>query len=196
MKKKKLLQTKLALVLITCISTVVLAQVIENILNPTTNLYEFQSGAPVSSAQINHNFEELYKKSVPKGAVLAFNLVQCPDNWIQANGENNTPDLRGVFIRGLNSFDDGSTTRSDGKQDPEGGSRVIKSYQGDVFKAHRHKSVDFGSKFSGNDIGLGGTAYIAHIESHNGTSKINLTSNEGSTETRPKNVALTFCVKE
>jgi len=42
-------------------------------------------------------------KLVPTGFVGAFNLSACPTGWIAANGSNGTPDLRGEFIRGLDS---------------------------------------------------------------------------------------------
>jgi len=42
-------------------------------------------------------------KLTPSGAVIAFNLSACPTGWIAANGSNGTPDLRGEFIRGLDS---------------------------------------------------------------------------------------------
>lgn len=34
---------------------------------------------------------------------MAFNLSSCPSGWITADGTNGTPDLRGEFIRGLDS---------------------------------------------------------------------------------------------
>jgi len=40
---------------------------------------------------------------VPLGAVVAFNLASCPTGYSPANGSNGTPDLRGEFIRGLDS---------------------------------------------------------------------------------------------
>ncbi|MDD4151369.1 MAG: hypothetical protein PHR68_02030 [Candidatus Gracilibacteria bacterium] len=50
--------------------------------------------------------------NVPTGAIMAFNLSTCPDGWIAANGSNGTPDLRGEFIRGLDSGRGVDTGRS------------------------------------------------------------------------------------
>lgn len=34
---------------------------------------------------------------------MAFYLASCPTGWIPANGTSGTPDLRGEFVRGLDS---------------------------------------------------------------------------------------------
>jgi len=51
-------------------------------------------------------------KLVPTGAIQAFNLASCPTGWIAANGSNGTPDLRGEFIRGLDSGRGVDTSRT------------------------------------------------------------------------------------
>ena len=40
---------------------------------------------------------------VPSGFIGAFNLATCPSGWNAADGTNGTPDLRGEFIRGVDS---------------------------------------------------------------------------------------------
>lgn len=40
---------------------------------------------------------------VPAGAVMAFNLATCPTGWDEADGTGGTPNLRGEFIRGLDN---------------------------------------------------------------------------------------------
>ena len=47
--------------------------------------------------------------SIPKGAIMAFNLASCPTDWSPADGNSGRPDLRGYFIRGLYSGRDAST---------------------------------------------------------------------------------------
>lgn len=37
----------------------------------------------------------------PSGEVSYFNLAACPPGWLTANGSNGTPDMRGVYARGL-----------------------------------------------------------------------------------------------
>lgn len=52
---------------------------------------------------------------VPIGAVMAFNLASCPNGWTIADGAGGRPDLRGEFIRGLDSgrmVDTGRTLKS------------------------------------------------------------------------------------
>lgn len=56
-------------------------------------------GDQLSSSKWN----ELVSYTVPPGAVMAFNLASCPTGWSAANGSGGTPDLRGEFIRGLDS---------------------------------------------------------------------------------------------
>jgi hypothetical protein len=64
--------------------------------------------------------------STPIGTVAAFNLAACPTGWIPSNGTSGTPDLRGEFIRGLDS----------GRGVDTG--RVLGTAQIDLFKSHTH----------------------------------------------------------
>ena len=57
---------------------------------------------------------------------MAYNLSSCPSGWIAANGTSGTPDLRGEFIRGLDS----------GRGVDAG--RVLSSAQVDILKSHMH----------------------------------------------------------
>lgn len=49
------------------------------------------------------SLKTLVDNATPVWAVMAFNLSSCPTWWIPANGSNGTPDLRGEFIRWLDS---------------------------------------------------------------------------------------------
>ncbi len=135
--------------------------------------------------------------TTPAGAVMAFAMVTAPDGWIKCNGAAisrttydrlflaigttfgagdgsttfNLPDLRGEFVRG---FDDGRGVDAN---------RVFGSQQADELKSHKH-SVGFawgtvGGAF-GNSPHTAGSTW---------------TSSTGGTETRPKNVALNYCIK-
>ena len=79
---------------------------------------------------------------------MAFNLTSCPIHWSQADGNGGRPDLRGQFIRGLNTFDSGATTRSDGKQDTD--VRSLTSWQADIFKNHNHPPSNTQNGFMSN----------------------------------------------
>lgn len=107
---------------------------------------------------------------------------------------DNTPDLRGVFIRGLNSFypnDEGTQPILEERKDIDGIQRRANSFQNDTLKSHSHnytKTHGFGYKtgeprfeFFGNG---GGPTFT-----ETGTSL------EGGVETRPKNVAVYFFIK-
>lgn len=122
---------------------------------------------------------------VPTGAVMAFDLTTCPSGWKPADGTDGTDDLRGMFLRGLNTFDAGSTTRSDGKQDPS--SRILGAYQADKFDAHTHEIKNRAIYQSGG---------AAEGMAQNGAYGSGVTKSAGGDETRPRNVAYIYCVKE
>lgn len=151
-------------------------------------IVQFQPGELISAKQINANFnslEDAIATAVPPGFIAGFYLSECPAGWTQADGNNGTPDLRGVFLRGLNTFDAGLTVRSDGSQDPDGAGRTIGNYQPDQFRSHTHTTQrgDWGSMMGGgtpDDIGWYATN----------------TGAAGGNETRPRNVALIFCMRE
>lgn len=54
--------------------------------------------------------------------------------YFEATGNSNIPDLRGMFLRGLNAG------RDDGLEDPEGEDRVPGNYQADEVKSHNHNN--------------------------------------------------------
>jgi len=117
------------------------------------------------------------------------------DEWVLANGDDvstktafykitgktKMPDLRGMFIRGLN------VNRDDGNQDPDGQSRIVGDYQADDLLQHNHSIATagiWGRSFKGEN-GSPNTAY-----EKNGT-----TGDYGGKETRSKNVALYYYIK-
>ncbi len=87
----------------------------------------------------------------------------------------NIPDLRGEFIRG---WDNGRGV------DP---ARAIGSAQGDQFEVHTHEL----NTRNVYDTTAGGSADAAAA----GTPSGSFTGATGGTETRPRNVALMFCIK-
>jgi microcystin-dependent protein len=153
---------------------------------------------------------------VPAGAVMPFAMNSAPSGWLQANGDLvsrstysalfssigttygsgdgsttfNLPDLCGYFIRG-------SGTNSDGTASGNFGSR-----QSDDVKPHIH-AVTFSS---GNCVlsvqeiqggrSTGGTTTVADINVATGSpgGSLSIISNTG-TETRPKNIAMMYCIK-
>jgi hypothetical protein len=96
--------------------------------------------------------------------------------YFTATGKSNLPDLRGVFLRGINAGRD--TTAGDAA-----GERTAGSYQADEFKKHTHLenlAAGNGGIHSGGSYGV-----INKIQ----------TGPAGGAETRPRNVAVYWYVK-
>jgi hypothetical protein len=91
----------------------------------------------------------------------------------------NLPDLRGEFIRG---WDNGRNIDS---------GRIFGSAQGDIFRSHSHNITGTTSNIN-NVPG----AHFYNTNQFNTTSSTTDTSTPaGGTETRPRNIALMFCIK-
>lgn len=153
-------------------------------------LWKFGSGDVISATQMNQNFEAV---NVPSGAIMAFYRLSetCPEEkgWIKADGNNGTPDLRGVFIRGIDS----GTGRDE--------VRTMGTYQPDAFQGHWHH-IEMENDWSDGggylkpypDAGRGTTMSDKWVRQaiNDGTHGEPRTANE----TRPKNVALLYCMKK
>jgi len=141
-------------------------------------------------------------KAAPTGTVITFAGSTCPTGWLAANGSAvsrtgqvglygvigttygtgdgtttyNLPDLRGEFVRG---WDNGRGVDT---------GRAIGSSQSDLFKAHTH-TVSEGSLTAGSGNLTSGDDYTDGIHASQ------TTSSTGGAETRPRNVALLYCIK-
>lgn len=129
---------------------------------------------------------------VPTGAIMMFYRSTAPTGWLICDGSAiptqfaalislvgaNTPNLRGMFIRGWSP----STTLT--SRDPLSGSRTLGSIQDDAFKSHRH-----------TDAGASGT--LGTFGPNAGYATLNTTETgfTGDVETRPVNIALLYCIK-
>ena len=141
-------------------------------------------------------------KLLPAGAVMAFARSSAPSGWLQANGSSvststyadlfaaigytyggsgstfKLPDLRGYFVRGYGTNSDGATSGSFGAK------------QADAFKAHTHGFVDgraylvpSNTAGNGREYGEGAVDTLVNFDAGSGT------------ETRPKNIAMLYCIK-
>ena len=136
--------------------------------------------------------------AVPVGAVNTFAMSSAPMGWLSCDGGAvsrttyaalfaivgttygsgngsttfNLPDLRGEFVRG---WDDGRGVDT---------GRGFGSSQADEFKSHTHE-------FS---IG-GGVEDGPNVADNTSVNRTHSTSSTGGTETRPRNVALLYCIK-
>lgn len=110
-----------------------------------------------------------------------FNQAQYPDLYAALGNSNLLPDLRGYFMRGLDTS---------GKIDPDGAGRTVLSTQGDSFGPHTHNTQMtpwFWSEASSGD------GYIVGTKTTNGL-HTQTSSTAGGDETRPKNVAVLYLI--
>jgi microcystin-dependent protein len=155
---------------------------------------------------------------LPAGAVQAFAMNSAPAGWLAADGSNVNrttyaslfsaisttygagdgsttfalPDLRGYFVRGSGTNSDSTAAGTFGTK------------QADELKAHTHSVTDpghthgtdpYATNQAGSQIG-----YTSPLTSRFGddtgssTTGISIQST-GGTETRPKNIALLYCIK-
>ena len=156
------------------------------------------SASAASAFAASAAISESAAKGVPIGSVITVAMATAPTGYLKANGAAvsrttysalfavigttfgvgdgattfTLPELRGEFIRG---WDDGRGVDS---------GRVFGSYQGDQLKAHTHSSL--------GNYGIGsGYAQLAN----QGYSNASTTGSTGGAETRPRNVALLYCIK-
>ena len=134
--------------------------------------------------------------AIPAGTILAFAMNSVPSGWLAANGAAvsraaysglfaaistvhgvgdgsltfNLPDLRGYFVRG-------SGTNSDGAVSGAFGAKIA-----DDLISHTH-GIAGGTGTNGSWGALAGSGIGV------------LSSATGGTETRPKNVAILYCIK-
>jgi hypothetical protein len=162
---------------------------------------------------------------VPTGAVMPFAMNSAPSGWLAANGAAisrtayaglftaigtiygggdgsttfNLPDLRGYFVRGSGTNADGTVSGTFGAKQAEGFKSHTHTGTADSAGAHSH-SLPTGGYSQYNETGGGGAvgslfngatnSGSAGVHTH--TLTINLT---GTTETRPANIALLYCIK-
>ncbi|MCK9272682.1 hypothetical protein M0P65_03995 [Candidatus Gracilibacteria bacterium] len=125
------------------------------------------AGDPLTATKWNN----VVKATVPTGAIMAFNLTTCPDTWTEY-----LP-ARGRFLRGIDSTGINDTVR------------VLGDLQTDDLKSHAHQQSVNSGPGSGTNAAPG-------VNSISPTGYGTYTSLFGGTETRPKNVAVLFCVKQ
>ena len=100
------------------------------------------------------------------------------------------PNLMGKFVRSISD---------DASNDPDG-PRNIGSEQSDAYKAHKHNTVYGGTANNGNNsiatgTNMGESNYQYSLRSHSSEASSWWTSTEGSSETRPINVALAYIIR-
>ena len=154
----------------------------------------FSAGEVISSAEINQNFAI----AAPEGAVMAFYLADCPEGWTVADGENGTPDLRGRFIRGMDNMGVGAAN-----VDPDSATRGLGDEQLDAFQSHLHWRNSSHHPEAYLHMSGGTLTYVVGpwstvLATHTGEPSTHGTNGDPrtSTETRPRNVALIYCMRK
>ena len=159
-------------------------------------------GSALTHAEMDANLGYL----VPPGAVMAFAINTAPAGWVECNGGAisrtgyaelfaaigttfgsgdgsstfNLPDLRGEFIRG---WDNGRGVDT---------SRTFGSAQSDELRSHAHtlnNATDMRRNIAGPNFAAGGDGFGALQDLTN-----NITA-AGGAETRPRNIAMLYCIK-
>ena len=114
---------------------------------------------------------------------MALNSIGDGDNALHP------PDLRGMFLRGLNTFH-ADNTRIDGRGDPDSPSRTSAGeYQTDAFKGHSHDV-----NFHAGGKSAGGPHRDIEYGTPNGDQLVT-TTRAGAAETRPRNVSVYFYIR-
>ena len=153
-------------------------------------------GSPLTHEEMDSNFEI----SNPPGAIMAFARISPPPGWLECNGQEvsrdlysklfdamgtmcgagdgintfNLPDLRGEFIRGW-----------DNNRGIDSG-REVGSNQIDAFKSHSH-----GIPWTWHH----GTGSYNICKAKGTDNHVRNTHNTGGSETRPRNIAMMYCIK-
>ena len=150
--------------------------------------------------------------STPPGTIIYHSTSTAPTGYLKANGASlstttyatlfavigytyggsgasfSLPDLRGQFIR---SWADNGTTYDSG--------RAFGGTQADDFKNHQHEfGADDQVGPQGSYTNLGSFSYDATSTTSGGAARLRTrddTTNFGTTETRPRNIALLACIK-
>jgi hypothetical protein len=119
-------------------------------------------------------FDDTKKVRIPAKMVVAFAGNVCPADWREYEP------AYGRFIRGIDKLDT--------KIDPDG-ERIAGNFQDDEFKEHSHTYIDFYQSHRQKGWKDGGADYAQSIQSKR------ISDNSGGAETRPKNVALLYCIQ-
>ena len=123
--------------------------------------------------------------------------------YVEWTQERTVPDLRGLFLRGLNTFQ-GREPRADGRQDPDGRGRAAGSYQEDEVEEHLHGYDEIRLGWNeGASVGVErtGVARLA-LQYRDWTDNWSTvarsgrqTARSGGAETRPRNAAVYYYIK-
>ena len=156
-------------------------------------------GSPLTHQELDKNITHVN----PVGTVITFAGATPPPYYLECDGSEisrteysnlfsvlgelygagdgvntfNLPDLRGEFVRG---WDNGKGVDT---------GREVGSAQIDEFKSHSHNG-----KMLQSGTGAGSNGWFARSIIHSGTTTL-ISFDTGGTETRPRNIAMMYCIK-
>jgi hypothetical protein len=136
---------------------------------------EYQGQIPSPTIAVINSEIQAFMNSL-NGAVLAFNSEKCPDGWEPYK------EAYGRFLRGIDP--------TGSKNIDPGGRRKAGTTQEDAFRRHAHDTR------LGYSQGTAGPNYAMPYMSPTATPEKLPFSFEGNDETRPKNVAVLYCLKQ
>lgn len=110
----------------------------------------------------------------------------------RAAGTSRVPDLRGLFLRGMNTMVEGEP-RTDDYADPDG-NRAAGTAQGDQLRSHQHGLQTKISPFAQGGGNPNFNSAIFHEGGFNSGALPGVLES-GGVETRPKNIAVYYYVK-
>jgi hypothetical protein len=145
------------------------------------------TASPGSTLEVNGTISATtYVNAIPSGLIAAFASASCPTGWTEY-----TP-ARGRFLRGIDN----------GAGNDPAGTRTPGNQQADAMQGHKHSVTTDGSGASvmvGNGLGSFGAATsnwsVGTVVVGNPTSDGTNGTPRTAAETRPVNVAVTFCQK-
>ncbi len=170
-----------------------------------------QDGQPVSASSLKANLDglqaQITAQAMPVGSIVPSLLMEAQfqavagNGWVLADGRsvagsayavttgnNNIPDLRGMFLRGRNSGGSTAGVRGDGNENPDG-VLALGTTQGDMFASHSHGYIhpwSGGAMLDPSTPGqqTGGKRDVSHSSDA-----------AGGNETRPKNVTVNYFLR-
>ncbi len=120
------------------------------------------------------------------------------DSTKETTESDRVPDLRGMFLRGLN-YSEKDMLRNDGKEDPDGRHRIIGSYESDLIKKHEHRLTVYRDPRGGYRASVSGAGYDNSKQFQgdpNATYEVGTDTGENTgSETRPRNVAVYYYIR-
>jgi microcystin-dependent protein len=188
-----------------------------NITSGTLAIARIPTGTTNSTVCIGND-----SRLLPPGAIMPFAMNSAPTGWLAANGAAvsratyaalfsaigttygagdggstfNLPDLRGYFVRGSGTNTDGTASGAFGaKQNDE-----IKSHSHFIANTDTTTASDSPQITSENFLARegfnpAGTTLAYKLKGSSTTPTVGLTSTTGSSENRPNNIAMLYCIK-